>query len=183
MRSALDVTQPRTVGDREKRTRTENMLLAGAGVVTVCALLLMCYVAPPIKQAMLPRHATPEAIEQRFQPQISTLVGLADGTIEHDEEATTVFDDPDVHGAYVISCFDRGGKGLLTVKSYTPLYYRAAKRGSWFVAEPTLRRPVVNIWGNRVAVYEKVFRREDGKVKGCHLVLDLEALRRTPRSE
>jgi hypothetical protein len=128
------------------------------------------------KQRTLPAYAKPEKIEQLFQKQLMALRAVADGT-KTPEEVVALFADPSVMGACTVNSYGDDGLALTWVKHITPDGDEALRAGVWFPAEPELGQPVVNIWGDRLAAFEKKFRTRDGLVRGCELYVDLEYLK------
>ena len=147
----------------------------------VCGLIVIAVLAASagsrIKQGMLPPYATPSRFEIVFAKQLSAMEDVAEGNKTPDE-VTQVLSEFAIHGAFVVNSYSHNGKAMLKLKGTSPEWKEAARAGAWFVAEPRIDRPVVNIWGGRMAAFEKKVRTASGAVKGCRLIVDLEYLRK-----
>ena len=138
-------------------------------IAAVAAIGMAGYWAPLIKQRMLPTYATPDKIESLFREEIAALRDVAEGGTTPDDVSARLSDEH-VLGACVVTSYDGG---LIQIKEYAPEWYDATGSGIWCAASPGLDTPVVNIWGDRVAVYERKFRTADGAVRGILLAVDV----------
>ncbi len=150
------------------------MLLAGAGAI-----------AAAIHRATLPEAARVESIETRFGPAIDRLATLARDpeafrrTVERTTEPP--FSDPAVIEAVIWRQHSRDGRALQIVYDDG----RRDKAGrTWFprrVRESGDR--VTNVWtseGSRQVEYDRAVTRNQGKLHGFTLLLDLDALEASP---
>jgi hypothetical protein len=151
----------------------------GAGFFII--ILVGLHMAPLLKQRMLPSYATPQKIEEIFPEQLKALVEIAEGK-KMPEQVEALFAEPAIRGAFVVNNYSQSGRAMTKVKDTKD--WLDAERGTvWFFAEPEEGRAVVNIWGGRIAVFEKKFHVTSGavKVKGCELIVDVDALKQKER--